>query len=62
MSNKKWKTMPEQMLAYRAGAFFARVHCPEVLMGCHVEGEADDVATKKAETAPDPFAEGQAKC
>lgn len=57
MSNKKWKSMPEQMLAYRAGAFFARVHCPEVLMGCHVEGEAEDVASQKAETAPDPFAE-----
>lgn len=42
MSNSKWKSMPEQMLAYRAGAFFARVHCPDVLMGCMVEGEADD--------------------
>lgn len=38
----KWATMPEQMLAYRAAAFFARVHCPEVLMGCQVEGEAED--------------------
>ena len=44
ISNPKWRNMPEQMLAYRAGAFFARVHCPDVLMGCCVEGEADDAA------------------
>lgn len=43
LSNNKWKTMPEQMLAYRAGAFFARVHCPDALMGCAVEGEAEDI-------------------
>lgn len=41
-SNAKWRNMPEQMLAYRAAAFFARVHCPDVLMGCQVEGEAED--------------------
>ena len=46
-ANSKWKNMPEQMLAYRAGAFFARVHCPEILMGCAVEGEADDSAKKR---------------
>lgn len=42
MSNKKWYTMPEQMLAYRAAAFFARVYCPETLMGIQVQGEAED--------------------
>lgn len=43
LSNSKWRNMPEQMLAYRAAAFFARVHCPEILMGCQVEGEAEDI-------------------
>jgi len=43
----KWATMPEQMLAYRAAAFFARVHCPEVLMGCQVEGEAEDITASE---------------
>ena len=43
-NGSKWQTMPEQMLAYRAAAFFARVHCPELLMGCMVEGEAEDAA------------------
>ena len=41
-SNKKWSTMPEQMLAYRAAAFFARVYCPETLMGIQVQGEVED--------------------
>lgn len=43
-SGSKWKTMPEQMLAYRAAAFFARVYIPNALMGLHVEGEAEDIA------------------
>lgn len=42
LSNTKWKTMPEQMLAYRAAAFFARVYCPDALMGIQIEGEAED--------------------
>lgn len=41
--NTKWLNMPELMLAYRASSFFARVYCPEVLMGVHVEGEAEDI-------------------
>ena len=41
-SNSKWRNMPEQMLAYRAASFFARVHCPETLMGVQVEGEVGD--------------------
>lgn len=38
----KWKTMPEQMLMYRAGAFFARVHCPDVLYGVQMADEVKD--------------------
>ena len=47
-SNSKWRNMPEQMLAYRAASFFARVHCPETLMGVQVEGEVEDSTTKPA--------------
>ena len=43
LSNPKWKNMPELMLAYRASAFFARVHCPEALMGVQVAEEVYDV-------------------
>lgn len=42
MSNTKWKNMPEQMLAYRAASFFARVYCPDMLMGVQTEGELED--------------------
>lgn len=38
-SNPKWRNMPEQMLAYRAAAFFARIHCPDALMGAHTSDE-----------------------
>lgn len=55
MSNSKWKNMPEQMLAYRASAFFARVHIPNALMGVYVEGEVDDSVKPKREEAQDAF-------
>lgn len=41
-SGSKWLTMPEQMLMYRAGAFFARVHCPDVLYGVQIAEEVKD--------------------
>lgn len=55
-SGSKWKTMPELMLAYRASAFFARVHIPNALMGCAVEGETEDIGKEKPKQAPDIFA------
>lgn len=45
LSNTKWKNMPEQMLAYRAAAFFARIYIPNTLMGVVVEGEVEDIET-----------------
>lgn len=57
-SGSKWKTMPEQMLAYRAAAFFARVYIPNALMGVHVEGEAEDIQKNQVvPTPPDVFSE-----
>ena len=41
-SNSKWKNMPEQMLGYRAASFFARLHCPEALMGLQTYEEVID--------------------
>jgi len=59
-SGSKWKTMPEQMLAYRASSFFARVHVPNALMGVAVEGEIEDITkTERIETT-DPFDNMQA--
>lgn len=41
-SGSKWRTMPEQMMKYRAAAFFARVYCPNVLMGFQTTDELND--------------------
>lgn len=40
----KWLTMPEIMFQYRAAMFFARLHCPERLMGMQTIDELDDIA------------------
>lgn len=49
-SNSKWRNMPELMLAYRAAAFFARVYCPDALMGVHTSEEMEDVAAAQTST------------
>ena len=46
-SNTKWRNMPELMLAYRASAFFARVHCPEALMGVQLVDEIYDTEASR---------------
>jgi len=40
----KWVTMPEQMLQYRAAAFFGRIYVPDLLMGLQSIDEVLDVA------------------
>ena len=42
-NGSKWLTMPVQMMMYRAAAFFARVHCPDVLLGIPTREEVQDV-------------------
>jgi hypothetical protein len=32
-NNKKYQSMPEQMLRYRSGTFLIRLYCPEVMIG-----------------------------
>lgn len=51
-AGSKWKTMPEQMLMYRAGAFFARVHCPDVLYGVQMAEEVKDTYGYDADEKP----------
>lgn len=41
-SNSKWKSMPAQMMGYRAYSFFARLYCADALNGFMVEGEPED--------------------
>ena len=52
----KWKTMPELMLAYRAYAWFARVHAPELLLGMQTSDEIQDVHSgRSSESVVNPF-------
>lgn len=42
-NSTKWQSMPNQMLRYRAAAFWQRVYCPEISMGLITKEEADDI-------------------
>jgi len=42
-SGSKWKTMPGQMLRYRAAAFWTRVYAPELSLGMHTSDEIEDI-------------------
>lgn len=41
-NGSKWKTMPEQMLRYRASAWFIRAYAPELTMGLQTREEVLD--------------------
>lgn len=42
-NGSKWQTMPQQMLMYRAAAWFIRAYAPELAMGMHTEEEIIDI-------------------
>ena len=48
----KWKTMPEIMLAYRAAAFFVRMHCPEMTMGLMTTDEIEEIERNTIDVTP----------
>lgn len=45
----KWKSMPEQMIKYRAAAFWVRTYCPELIVGLYTEDEAEDIDFEEVE-------------
>ena len=50
MTNPKWTNMPDLMLRYRAGAWFGKTECPELLMGIsNSSEELDDMSYIKPE-------------
>lgn len=51
-NGSKWKTMPQQMLQYRAATFFARVFCPDLLMGLPTADEVRDTYGAEKEEKP----------
>lgn len=42
-NGSRWLSMPNQMLRYRAAAFWQRVYCPEISMGLITKEEAEDI-------------------
>lgn len=42
-NGSKWKTMPQQMLMYRAGSWWTRAYAPELSMGLHTADEVQDI-------------------
>ena len=45
-SGSKWQSMPQQMLRYRAAAFWQRAYAPEVGMGFYTTEEVQDMSPK----------------
>lgn len=46
-TNAKWRTMTDQMLGYRAAAFFARLYCGEMLNGIMTSEENMDLSYQR---------------
>lgn len=42
-NGSKWQTMPQQMLMYRAAAWFIRAYAPEIAMGMQTAEELHDI-------------------
>lgn len=55
LSNKKWQSMPELMLTYRAFSFFGRTHASELLSGIYDRDEMDDLRVKKGNMVNNPY-------
>ncbi len=51
-SGTKWKTMPEQMLQYRAAAFWCRAYAPEIALGMHTSEEIHDTQVAQQVVQP----------
>ena len=51
-NGSKWKTMPDQMLRYRAAAWFIRTTAPELSMGLLTEDEVIDVTPRAVVEKP----------
>lgn len=51
-AGSKWKTMPEQMLQYRAAAFWTRAYAPEIALGMHTSEEVHDTQAAQQVVQP----------
>lgn len=46
-NGSKWRTIPQQMLTYRAASWFVRAYAPELSMGLHTQEEIYDTLEEK---------------
>lgn len=60
-NGSKWKTMPEQMLRYRAASFLGRIYAPDILMGMQTVEELEDIIEPKDVTQTSKLSEVIAK-
>ena len=51
-NGSKWKTMPEQMLQYRAATFWTRAYAPELSLGMKTSDEVVDIETEAVPAKP----------
>lgn len=56
-AGSKWPTMPKQMLQYRAASFFARLYCPEILLGMQSSDESADIINVPVKDVTNEMAE-----
>ena len=54
--DSKWPNMPEQMLGYRAAAFWTRLYAPEIAAGLRTREEVVDAVLDEPEEAAPPSA------
>jgi hypothetical protein len=50
-SGSKWKTIPELMMMYRAGAFWTRLYAPELSLGLNTSEEVIDITPEASAPA-----------
>jgi hypothetical protein len=51
-AGSKWKTMPDLMFTYRAGAFFARIYAPDITLGMQTSEELSDTDSDMRNVTP----------
>ena len=57
-NGSKWATMPEQMLCYRAAAFWTRIYAPELSLGMSTSDEVIDTYGEDVTPVPAGMAPG----
>jgi hypothetical protein len=57
-AGSKWQTIPEQMICYRAAAFWTRLYAPELSLGMHTSDEVIDTYGEEVREMPNALRPG----